>query len=236
MWQDIRDWWQHLTRGLGRRVRRLNFWVGIAILVAAAVDWLLSWKYATTYLNHNHLILVAIGVLVLYLDRFRELKVGAEGLSFKARAEKVSREADHLLRMQQSGKSVDLSQFFSATQRFQSWGTLTIYRLTLRMLLVRYSRATGMPVTDPPILPGQTPSGTERPLSIMEMLRQLSARGHLDPALCTDLDRMRNATYFAEWGGAPPSLDEVEFVLKHGRSLLERLYGRTVTAENEPRT
>lgn len=230
--REIRDWFAATIRTSLRRVRRLNFWVGLTILALAGLDFGLKWKTGKSYLDHHHLILVGIGVVILFFDRFREFKFGSEGLTFKARAEKVARTADELLSLQQAGAKVDLARFFSGPQRFQGWGSLILFRITLRLLLKRLCLASGLPVTEPPATGAAPHPATDRPLSMTLMLSNLQSAGELDATLAQELGRIRDATYFSEWGGAPPALEEIEYTLRNGPRLLERLHALVITAES----
>ena len=91
-----------------------------------------------------------------------------------------------------------------------AWSKLIIIRLSLRATLRGLSK---------PYDPNLSESA-----SLLGMLRLIKSKSVIGEEDFADLERIRIATYFAEWGaGDPPSSRDVEFVLSTAPRILRKL-------------
>ncbi len=96
--------------------------------------------------------------------------------------------------------------------QYSVWGELVTYRMVMRLILRRlYEQShSGAKLGDTPSLSG--------------MLKGLRAAGVLNDSMYSDLERIRDSTFVAEWGVGDLAPDaDIRWVLEHGESSLSRL-------------
>ena len=158
------------------------------------------------------LILLALIVFVVFIDRVAKFTVGAKGIVFEQR--RIAAVAGL-----QSGSGTDklagLTKVLEAFggQEKDIWSRMIIYRISLRALLRRICEEKN--VLD---LKETTP--------MVDMLSALAKKEIITKDFAENLDRVRNTTFFFEWGTGPaPEEEEIQYVEKNANAYYDVVYG-----------
>jgi hypothetical protein len=145
--------------------------------------------------------------------RIAKLQFGmVTGLTLETHIAETRKEVEYLESLSTGGGINELEALLEGAtgQRPGIWSQLIIYRLALRVLLVRLCRAKGI--------------GVKTAESMVSMLNSLQQKSLIDPDFADKLHQIRDVTYFVEWpGGRRPSNEEIKQVLSQAPALLRRL-------------
>lgn len=148
-------------------------------------------------------------------DQIAKLRFGlATGLTIETHIAETQKDFERLESLRNAGGTNELETLLQGDpgQPRGVWPQLITYRLGLRLLLMRLCKAKGIALRTTPLE------------SITNMLNFLQQKNLLDPNFVAQLNRIRDATYFVEWGeGKRPSNEEISNVLSQAPNLLRRL-------------
>lgn len=146
-------------------------------------------------------------------ERIARLRFGlATGLTIETHIAETQKDFERLESLRNAGGANELEALLQGDpgQPRGVWSQLITYRLALRFLLMRFCEAKAIGI------------GEAEPIS--SMLNSLRRKGSLDPNFADELNRIRDVTYFVEWGtGRRPSNEEISNVLSQAPNLLRRL-------------
>src|ERR1700730_4772402 len=184
-------------------------WTGLLITVVLALDighsWISGHRDLVTWCDFA---LLALIVFVVFIGQISKFTVGAKGIVFEQRLAAVAR----LQSTSGKDKLADLNvvlETFSGQEK-DIWSRMIVYRISLRALLRR-------------ICDEKKVLDLKETTSMVDMLSHLAAKDIIAKDFHDNLDRVRNTTFFFEWGtGLTPEKTAIEYVEKNASKLLKK--------------
>ncbi|MHC4520127.1 MAG: hypothetical protein ACYTAS_16170 [Planctomycetota bacterium] len=172
--------------------------------VASGREALLTW---------TQIAFVAFGIFALYAPHITRFTVSPkEGVTIEKQVEAFEKDLKNIEAIPHGDGAQELESLLQEASRLDHtlWSQLIMYRLAMRALLRRLCLKQGMPLSDTH--------------SMRSMLGKLLGNGTIPRALHDELERVRDATFPAEWGaGTLPSREELAYVVEHGPDILRQL-------------
>jgi hypothetical protein len=167
-------------------------------------------------LAYPELIIVALIMFVGAGERIVKFAMGKGWLEIEQNVDKQAVEAEKdaatLISISKDYKPDSVDQLLSRTtgQTKDVWSRMVVYRLTMRILLRRLCATHGMVLNDT--------------TAFVTMLDFLNKRGIISVDLQEQIESIRNATFFFEWGtGRPPNAHQIKDALEKAPAVIRKL-------------
>jgi hypothetical protein len=166
-------------------------------------------------LSFPALLLCALAVFLLMSDTVTKLVLSPiKGVTIENKIASLKEDAERLSVISKKSDSKALKAILHGQTNLQYsvWGELVTYRMVMRLIIRRlYEQSHGGTILQ------KTPS-------LSGMLLGLRESGVLSDSMYAEMERIRDATFVAEWGvgDLPPDAD-IQWVLERGESSLSRL-------------
>ena len=171
---------------------------------------------AQSLLAYPELIILALIMFVGAGERIVKFAVGKGWIEIEQNVDKQAIEAEKdaatLLSISKDYKPDSVDQLLSRTtgQTKDVWSRMVVYRLTMRILLRRLCAAHGMVLSDT--------------TAFVTMLDFVNQKGIISADLQEQIEFIRNATFFFEWGtGRAPNAHQIKDALEKAPAVIKKL-------------
>lgn len=195
-------------------IRNRMRWIAIVIVTVALTSDMVyhSFRRSSDLVGIYDLGIIGVLLFLAAGEKINKFSLNKSGFSLEQQITQTAIEARELDRFAKGEKLGEFEEFivnFIGHER-DVWSQLIIYRLGIRLLLRSLSQANGISISQ------------MEPLS--KMLGALHEKNVLPDDLVIKIERVRNTTFFLEWGsGSAPKADEIAFALKESPSVIQHL-------------
>ncbi len=185
------------------------------IVVIVLVDLWHGWARRESLVTAKLVVLVGLAMFIAFPD-IQKLSWSGKELSLERQATAVSDVMASVAALGISPTESQVTRLFdrAAGVETEAWVRLVTTRMALRSLL----RSACTKVEE-----CKKKYGTPGPHKSQRQIECLQKHQKIDYLRFLEIDRLRQATESAEWGGDPPPVEELEFVLREGPRILKEL-------------